>query len=38
MRHFQLQIAYLFGFKPIPGCATIDSRVSEQGRICDFIY
>ncbi len=26
------------GFKPIPECATLDSRVSDQGRICDFIY
>ncbi len=26
------------GFKPIPECATPDSRVSDQGRICDFIY
>ncbi len=26
------------GFKPIPECAALDSRVSDQGRICDFIY
>ncbi len=26
------------GFKRIPECATLDSRVSDQGRICDFIY
>ncbi len=26
------------GFKPIPECATLDSHVSNQGRICDFIY
>ncbi len=26
------------GFKPIPECATLDSRVGDQGRICDFIY
>ncbi len=26
------------GFKPIPECATLDSRVSDQGRICDFVY
>ncbi len=28
----------LLGFKPIPECAALDSRVSDQGRICDFIY
>ncbi len=28
----------LLGFKLIPECATLDSRVSDQGRICDFIY
>ncbi len=26
------------GFKPIPEYATLDSRVNDQGRICDFIY
>ncbi len=26
------------GFKPIPECTTLDSRVSDQGRIFDFIY
>ncbi len=28
----------LLGFKPIPECATLDSHVSDQERICDFIY
>ncbi len=28
----------ILGFKPIPECATLDSRVSDQERICDFIY
>ncbi len=28
----------ILGFKPIPECATLDSRVSDQGRICDFIF
>ncbi len=28
----------ILGFKPIPECTTFDSRVSDQGRICDFIY
>ncbi len=27
-----------WGFKPLPECAILDSRVSDQGRICDFIY
>ncbi len=29
---------YQLGFKPIPECDTLDSRVSDQGRICDFIH
>ncbi len=32
------KIRNTLGFKPIPECATLDSRVSDQGRICDFIY
>ncbi len=28
----------LLGFKPTPECATLDSRVTDQGRIYDFIY
>ncbi len=34
--HQEVQVA--LGFKPIPECATLDSCVSDQGRICDFIY
>ncbi len=36
--HIQRQCTWLLGFKPIPECATLNSRVSDQGRICDFIY
>ncbi len=33
-----IEIFGLLGFKPIPECATLDSCVSDPGRICDFIY
>ncbi len=40
---FLLSVRYAFycfplRFKPIPECATLDSHVSDQGRIRDFIY
>ncbi len=31
-------VSLLLGFKPIPECANLDSRVSDQGKICDSTY